>query len=64
MNRDDIVKTIFTCAYTAIAAYFALMYIFGGNEMCLIVALWAGAMLEIRSRHYIEIHMHSKEEED
>ena len=62
MDRDNIVKTVFTCAYTAIAAYFALMYIFEGNETCLIVALWAGAMLEIRSRHYIEIHITSKEE--
>jgi len=47
--------------YIALTVYFVVAYFVTGNELALLVALWSGAMLEIRTRHNITIIMKSDE---
>ncbi|SHL41892.1 hypothetical protein SAMN05720470_10832 [Fibrobacter sp. UWOV1] len=51
-------------AYFALSVYFVVAYFVTGNELALLVALWSGAMLEIRSRHNITIVMKSERRND
>jgi hypothetical protein len=48
-------ERIMTLVYIALTVYFVLAFFLTGNELALLVALWSGAMLEIRSRHNITI---------
>lgn len=48
-------ERIMTLVYIALTVYFASAFFCTGNEIALLVALWSGAMLEIRSRHNITI---------
>lgn len=48
-------ERIMTLVYIVLTVYFVLAFFLTGNELALLVALWSGAMLEIRSRHNITI---------
>ena len=48
-------ERIMTLVYIALTVYFVSAFFLTGNEIALLVALWSGAMLEIRSRHNITI---------
>ncbi len=55
------IDRIMTIVYLAIALYFVVAYFVTGNELALLVSLWSGAMLEIRTRHNITITFTIKE---
>ena len=54
------IDRLMTLFYTAMAVYFVSAYFVTGNELALLVSLWSGAMLEIRTRHNITIVMKSE----
>lgn len=50
--------------YLAVCIYCAATFITTEDEMALLFGLWAGLMLEVRSRHDITIQMFTKKENE